>query len=117
MSALGAIVMSIKPMKSDDIPVTKKHLELVKNELKSETTSLRLETQSGFLKVEARFAGFDARFERIESVLFEMKAILEDQNSRNRIVLDGYAHLFEKSVQTNSRVENLETEVFGISHK
>lgn len=46
-----------------------------------------------------------------------MKALLEEQNSRNRVVLDGYAHLFDKSVVSDKRIENLEKKVFGISQK
>lgn len=134
-----------KPVKSDDVPCTKAHLELVRQELKSDITSLSLNMnskfqlleskfqnvdskfqniESKFLHVESRFQQMDSRFqdmdskfEKMTSVLFEMKALLEEQNSRNRVVLDGYAHLFDKSVSVESRIENLEKKVFGVSQK
>ncbi len=99
-----------KPRKSDDVPATKLQLELVRQEIKSDITSLSLRFNS-------KFANMDSKFEKMTSVLYEMKALLEEQNSRNRIVLDGYAHLFDKSVTSDSRIENLEKKVFGISQK
>jgi hypothetical protein len=70
-------------------------LELVRNELKSVTTSISLEIKSLRLEI-------NSKFEKLESNLFAMKALLEEQNSRNRVVLDEYAHLFDKSLVTNS---------------
>ncbi len=126
------------PVKSDDIPATKGHLELVRQELKSDITSLKLSMESNFHALESKFLVIDSRFnyfdskfegidakfkdvgskfEKIMSILFEMKAMLEEQNSRNRVVLDGYAHLFDKSVASDTRIENLEKRVYGISQK
>lgn len=99
-----------KPVRSDDVPCTKAHLELVRQELKSDITSLSL-------KMDSKFQHMDSKFEKMSSVLFEMKALFEEQNSRNRVVLDGYAHLFDKSLSVESRIENLEKKVFGTSQK
>lgn len=72
---------------------------------------------SKFINLDSKFKSIDSKFEKLTSVLFEMKAILEEQNSRNRVVLDGYAHLFDKSTATDSRIENLEKKIFGVSQK
>ena len=77
------------PRRVSDIPVTTRHLELVKQELKSDITTLRLETKSGFTKMEADMS-------HVKSAVFQMQALLEEQNSRNRIALDGYAAVYEK---------------------
>ncbi len=165
--------MSHDPIKSDDVPVTQRHLELVRQELKSDITSVQLEMRAGFQLMESRFqaidgkfagldgkfaaidgkfagidgnfAGIDgkfsnidgrfsdmesrftridsqflavdARFERIESILLSMKVLLEEQNSRNRYVLDGYNFIYEKSERSEKRLVRIEKKVFGIEQE
>lgn len=127
--------MSHDPIKSDDVPATQRHLELVRQELKSDITSFHLEMRAGFqamdarfqsidarffdmdsrfTKIDGQFLAIDARFERLESILLSMKAMMEEQNSRNRYVLDGYNFLFDKAERSEKRLQLVEKKVFGI---
>lgn len=109
-----------EPVKSDDIPVTKRMLDERASELKSEITSVRLEMKAGFNSFGSRFNSNDARFDSIESkieglisAVHRTNAIVEEQNARNRYVLDGYASIYDNQKKTEVRVENLEKSVFG----
>lgn len=127
--------LSHDPIKFDDVPATQRHLELVRQELKSDITSFHLEMRAGFqamdarfqsidarffdmdsrfTKIDGQFLAIDARFERLESILLSMKAMMEEQNSRNRYVLDGYNFLFDKAERSEKRLQLVEKKVFGI---
>jgi len=99
-----------KPKQVGDVPVALRHLELVKQELKSDITTSRLETKSGFTKMEADIS-------QVKSAVFQMQALLEEQNSRNRVALDGYATVYEKQISIEERVGKLEKRVFGADHE
>ena len=80
--------------KSDDTLVTKKMLMETRSELKSDIASLKLEMKSGFNSM-------DSKLEQVLAAVHSVKAIVEDQENRNKYVLDGYASL-------NHRLEKLE---------
>lgn len=117
-----------KPIKSGDVPVTVRHLELVHQSLKSEivskTESLRADIKkhdarfasvdARFDLVDARFDKMEARFDKLDSMLLEMKAMIEEQNSRNRYVLDGYTFIYDKHDGLDRRLINVERKVFGM---
>lgn len=112
------------PERAQDVPVTQKMLYLVRDELKADIKSLehkinaRFEGQnskfksidSRFESIDARFESIDARFESIDSKLekltaefHSMKLLIEEQNAKNNIVLDGLTSLFHRQ----DRVEKL----------
>ena len=69
------------------------------------------EIEARFQKVDARFTEIDARFDSIESKLEAMDSkinrmavLLEDQNSNNRIVLEGLRTLWERQDRIESRL-------------
>jgi hypothetical protein len=107
------LVVSDKPIKSENIPASQGQLEAVRQELKGDITTLRLETKAGFQDIEARFIGIDAKFERIESILWGMKAMMEEQNTKILYALDGYHFLNEKVDRSEKRLGKLEQKVFG----
>jgi len=94
------------PSKSGDIAVTKRLLDLTKQEIKSDITSLRLETKAGFSKMGAEISD-------IKAAIFRIEALVEEQNSRNKFVLDGYTSVHDKMTSSDQRIENLEKRVFG----
>ena len=119
----------IYPLKSSEMPATQSMLYEVRGELKSDITSVQLSVKSlekkmdaRFIEVDARFKEVDARFDKVdarfeevnsklESMLAAMhksNALVEEQNARNRYVLDGYAQLFDSNKSLEGRVENLE---------
>ena len=103
--------------KAKDIPVTQEMLYEVRGELKSDISCLRHEMKSEFKQVNSRFEQIDSRFEQIDSrfeqnesklekilsvvhdiqsKVHRTQALVEEQNSRNKYVLDGYAALHER---------------------
>lgn len=117
--------------RSRDLPATQGMLHLVRNELKSDSRSLRSEMNSRFNEVDARFNQIDARFNQVDARFKEVDArfnrvdsklekvlsevsrlafIVEEQNSRNQIVLEGLSSLFHRQDRVERRmgeVENL----------
>lgn len=82
----------------------------VRGELKSDILSLEEKMNGKFKRVDARFNQVDAQFNELRADIKEIKSefksmhalvhrqtlLMEEQNNRNRIVLDGYASLFDR---------------------
>jgi hypothetical protein len=105
------------PKKEGELPVTKRFLDLRIQEVKGDITSLRMETTAGFTKMDARFKEQNAKFESLDSKITKMLVLLEDQNDRNRVVLDSYTTVYEKLIETNARLDKIEVRVFGAAQK
>ena len=98
--------------KSSELPATQKMLYGVRDELKSDISTLRNEMKAGFREIHAKF---DSRFERLQASIDKQNAKLdrqdakfhrmltlyEEQEGRNKYVLDGYASI-------DDRLERLE---------
>lgn len=77
------------------------------------------EIDARFDKIDARFNEIDGRFSKIEaqiadliSVIHQMRMTIEEQNARNKYVLDGFANLIHlidsNKKETDERIDNLE---------
>ncbi|PCI27077.1 hypothetical protein COB52_05405 [Candidatus Kaiserbacteria bacterium] len=101
--------------KSAELPVTQKMLNATRNELKSEFASVFLKIDAVNKKVDAvdkkvdalkdemnsRFSQSDSKLEKVLAAIHRMTALVEEQDNRNKYVLDGYAVL-------NARMDRLE---------
>jgi|GEM_PF-2375773 len=103
------------PARSGDLLVTQRMLSETKNELKKNISSVRQEVRSLEHKMEARFAQVDARFAqvdaKVESVLasvHSIKALMEEQDFRNRAVLEGYDQICRCQEDYERRLKKLE---------
>jgi hypothetical protein len=86
-----------------ELPATQGMLQLVRSELKSDIRGLRSEMKSGFNQI-------DSKLEQVQSSIDRLSYIVEEQNSRNQVVLEGLTGLFQRQNQIelrNSEVENL----------
>lgn len=92
---------------SKDLPATQGILHLVRMELKSEM-------KAGFSQVNARFNQVDARFEQVLSEIARIGILVEEQNSRNRIVLEGLSGLWERQERVEKRVDHFEKTIHNI---
>lgn len=70
------------PSRAANVPVTQKMLYAVRDELNS--------------SIHALDAKVDSRFHQIAAQIHQMKILVEEQNSKNNIVLDGLTSLFER---------------------
>jgi hypothetical protein len=102
--------IEIPSAKTGEQVATRKELHLVRDELKSDIRSLELKMDARFDVVESRFSAHDSRFTNIEASLekmkaeqFRMYALMEEQNSNNRIVLEGLQALWQRQ----DRIEKL----------
>lgn len=54
------------------------------------------EMSSEFRKVDSKFANIDAKLDKMQAEFHRLAILMEEQNSRNKFVLDGYALLHDK---------------------
>ncbi|MGK5087713.1 hypothetical protein WDW86_09160 [Bdellovibrionota bacterium FG-2] len=97
-----------------DRPATQGMLQLVRTELKSEM-------RAGFSEMDARFNQMDSQMSLIHSKLERTQAdvsrialLVEEQNSNNRIVLEGLTGLWQRQGKVETRVEDVEKFVRSI---
>ncbi len=98
-----SITKSNRPRKSANVPVTKAMLYKVRDELKSETTSIRHDMKafrsdmnSRFHDVGSKFHKVIAEVQKLSSEVHNTRLLMEEQNSRNIFVLDGYTSLSDR---------------------
>jgi hypothetical protein len=82
---------------SKDLPATRGMLQLVRNELKAEI-------KGGFNRIDAKFNQVDARFEQVLSEVARIGILVEEQNSNNRVVLEGLSGLWQRQEQFEERL-------------
>jgi chromosome segregation ATPase len=73
--------------------------------VKSEVHGLRSEIH----EVKSAIHGHEAKFEAIRSEIHRLALLVEEQNSRNRIVLDGLTSLFGRQERVEAKVLDFET--------
>lgn len=76
-------------LRTEDLPATQGMLQLVRNELKSDISELRAEMKSGFSQFDSQFDGLRSEFSRVAF-------LVEEQNSRNKVVLEGLTALWQR---------------------
>jgi hypothetical protein len=97
-------------LQSKNLPATQGMLHLVQNELKADIRGLRSEMDAGFHRVESSVAEVKASVARVEASTARIEALVEEQNSRNQVVLEGLTGLYHRQDRVESRlgeVENL----------
>jgi hypothetical protein len=114
--------------KINDVPVT--HLEL--NGLKRQISSMNLSINKKLDSVDQRFQSIDQRFESLESKMdsrftfmnsrfdqlhadiHKVLVTVEEQNARNKAVMDSQALIQYKFEEHDARIFSLEQKVHGI---
>ena len=70
----------LPPLKAKDVPATAGMLYAVCDELKADISRVELKV--------------DAKFEALNVKIHQLALMVEEQNARNRVVLDGLDHIF-----------------------
>jgi hypothetical protein len=117
----------ISSLKNKDLPVSQGQFQEHRNEMSSRFTSMELEfkvvrkeVDARFNQVDARFNQVDARFNKIEAqmssllaAIHQVRMVVEEQNNRNKFVLDGFANLLASQEayrnETNEKFKQLES--------
>ena len=101
--------------KDKDLPATQGMLYLVRSEVKADVRELRSEMKAGFKEVDARFNEVDASLalmrasiEKMASEMSRFGVLMEEQNSRNHIVLEGMSGLWTRQERVETRVDGFE---------
>ena len=113
-----------KPIKSKDVPVTEAMLYLVRDELKSHIIShesrfdsidKRFESidkrfDSFELRIESMFSKIDAKLDKMQAEIHRSNLIAEEQNSRNKFVMDGYTSVYYRCEENEKRINEVEND-------
>ncbi len=78
-----------------DLPATQGMLHLVRSELKAEMRS--------------GFSAMDAKFEKIISEIHQVGLLVEEQHSRNAVVMEGLTGLWQRQERAERRADDFES--------
>lgn len=71
--------------------------------LRAEMQEFRSEVEARFEKIDAKFEVINSKIENLTSAIHRMNLLAEEQNNRNKIVLDGLSHLFGRQDRLESQ--------------
>lgn len=110
------------PTRSKEIPASQGMLQLVRSELKADIRSLRSEVQSGFklidskfIQMDSKFSQMDSKFERVISEVARVGSLVEEQNSRNQVVLESLTSLYQRQDRMDLRTEEVQNLIHGLA--
>ena len=123
------------PRSSRDLPVTQGMLHLVKGELKADIRELRSEMNAQFHGIRSEFHSVRSDTERVQSEVHGLRndvervmqvvhrvasevarvgVLMEEQNSRNQIVLEGLTGLIQRDNRIETRIDEVEKTIQAI---
>ena len=94
------------PRIASDAFVTQKRLYSVRDELTSHADKKFHEVKSEFHGVKSEIHELKAEVATLNKFVHRMGLLVEEQNNRNKIVLDGLTQLFEKQERLEKKVES-----------
>lgn len=123
-----------KPIvRSDDLPATQGMLIHLQKQFRQDLRASEKRTDARFNQIDAKFSQIDARFNQIDarfsqvdakfnqlesqistvlSEIHRLAILVEEQNARNKYVLDGYEQIFQRQdrleIEVNQRLEVME---------
>ncbi len=102
---------ALKPLNEATLPVSKRHLQLVQKKIEGDLTTLRLENRKEFQRIDVRFAQIDTQLASLDTKITKMLVIIEEQNDRNRVAMDGFMTVYEKLIEHEKRFQKIEKHV------
>lgn len=64
-----------------------------------------------FAQIDARFASIDTQLASLDAKITRMLVIIEEQNDRNRVAMDGFMTVYEKLIEHEKRFQKIEKHV------
>ena len=92
-------------LKTGDLPATQSMLTTLRKQIKSEINSSEKRLESKINQVESKINQVESKIELVLSEMHRMAILMEEQNSRNKFVLDGYASLYERQDRLELRFD------------
>jgi len=93
-------------------------IDQAKHELKAEIHGLKgevHEVKAGLHQVEARLHGVEAGLHGMRAEMARMATLLEEQNSRNKVVLDALVSVLDRQDRVERRMGKVEDTVLGLA--
>jgi archaellum component FlaC len=84
-----------KPIRAPQVPVTVEMLDEMEGRLSHKMDSGLNKVYSEISGVKSELSGVKSEISGIKSELHRVALLVEEQNARNKFVLDGYAQLYE----------------------
>jgi methyl-accepting chemotaxis protein len=97
------------PTKRRDVPATVGLVTDVRNELKADFRSLDSKVEAGFKQMESRFKEQDSKIEEIRSSVHRIEALVEEQHSENRIMLEALNGFVQRMDRIEKRQDDADT--------
>lgn len=97
------------PSRAANVPVTQKMLYAVRDDLDSSFKTLKASVRTVDAKIEVVDAKVDAHFHQLSGQIHQMKILVEEQNAKNNIVLDGLTNLFERQERVEAELRRRST--------
>lgn len=88
------------PERAENVPVTQKMLYGVRDELKSDMKAMEARLDG---KIDSNFHSLSAQVHQLHSQVHRIGILVEEQNAKNNIVLDGLTMLFERQERMEKR--------------
>ena len=85
------IPSKIPVLRTSDLPATQLMLTTLRKQIKKRLESKINQVESKINQVESTINQVDSKVELVLSEIHRMAILMEEQNSRNKFVLDGYA--------------------------
>ena len=109
-----AKIKSKKPvLKTGNLPATQAMLSTFHQKIKSDIKSTEKKLEAKINQVESKINQVESKIELVLSEINRMAILMEEQNSRNKFVLDGYASLYDRQdrleTRMNSHVQDIES--------
>lgn len=95
------------PERAEDVLVTQKMLFGIRNELKSFT-------RSEVRKVSSKLISVESQHESLKSEIHRLGISIEEQNARNKVVLDGLSNLFYRQERLEKFLEEINHFIQGV---
>ena len=100
---------------SKELPATQVMLQLVRSELKADIRGLRSETKFGFGKLDSKFHLVDSKFDQVLSEVARIGFMVEEQNSKNHVVLEGLTGIYQRQDRSDLRMEEVQNIIQGLA--
>ena len=92
-------------LKTSDLPATQHMLTAVHKQIKASISSLEKKQDARFSQIDARFNQMDSKVDLVLSEIHRMAVLMEEQNSRNKFVLDGYDSIYQRQDRLEARFD------------
>ncbi|MEK6628726.1 MAG: hypothetical protein AABY53_08870, partial [Bdellovibrionota bacterium] len=77
----------------------------VHKQIKASISSLEKKQDARFSQIDARFNQMDSKVDLVLSEIHRMAVLMEEQNSRNKFVLDGYDSIYQRQDRLEARFD------------